>query len=187
MKGKTKAIVFLDRDGTINEEVGYLADPNHLRLLPGAAEGIRLLNQARIAVVVVTNQSGLARGFFDQKTLSLIHEKLKDLLAREGAWLDGLYYCPHHPKEGCLCRKPKPGLVYQAAQDLGLDLSRTFVVGDREGDLLLARNIGGEGILVRTGYGQREYERLRKEGRQGFVFADDLLAAAQIILKKLGL
>lgn len=176
-------VVFLDRDGTINEEVGYLNDPARLRLLPGAAEGIRLLNQAGLKVVVVTNQSGIARGYFTAATVEAIHQELVRQLAVHGARIDAFYYCPHHPKEGCLCRKPRPALVTKAARDLSLDLSRAYVVGDRDLDLRLAQNIGAKGILVLTGYGREEATRLSHLGLTPAFIAKDLLEAARFIVE----
>jgi len=183
-----KPVIFLDRDGTINEEVGYLRDPGELRLLPRVPEGLRLLKEAGFALVVVTNQSGVARGYFDQKTLAMVHERLQELLQVHGVELDGIYYCPHHPDEGCSCRKPRTGLVERAARELDLDLSQAFVVGDRDVDVALAKNLGAKGILVLTGYGRRDLERLlQREGKlQACVtpdlVAEDLLQAAEKIL-----
>ncbi len=178
-----KPVVILDRDGTINEEVGYLNHLSRFKLLSGAAQGIRLLKEAGFAVVVITNQSGIARGFFPASLVEEIHALMTKQLAQEGAILDGIYYCPHHPSEGCLCRKPKPGLVEQAAKELKLDLSRAYVVGDRFTDLLLAQNIGAKGVLVLTGYGRGELAYyLPKIGLKPDLVAEDLLEAAQKII-----
>lgn len=178
-----RPVVFLDRDGTINEEVGYLNHLSRFRLIPRAAEGIRLLKEAGFAVVVVTNQSGIARGFFPASLVEEVHALMREKLAEEGAHLDGIYFCPHHPEEGCPCRKPKPGLVEQAARDLDLDLNRAFVVGDRYTDLLLARNIGARGVLVLTGYGRGELTYyLPKLGLKPDLVAEDLFEAARKIL-----
>lgn len=148
MKGKRPA-VFLDRDGTIVRDAGYLRSPEGLLLLPGAAAAIRSLRDGGFAVVVTTNQSGIARGFFDEKTLSRIHARLQELLAAEGAGLDGIFFCPHHPEEGhppyrrdCDCRKPKPGLLLRAASVLNLDLARSYAVGDGTRDLEAALAAG---------------------------------------------
>ncbi len=178
-----RPVVFLDRDGTINEEVGYLNHLSRFRLLPRAAEGIRLLKEAGFAVVVITNQSGIARGFFPKTLVEEVHALMQELLAREGAILDGIYYCPHHPEEGCYCRKPRPGLVERAAQELGLDLSRAYVVGDRFTDLQLAKNIKAKGVLVLTGYGRGEHlYYLPRLGLKPDLVAEDLFEAAQKII-----
>ncbi len=178
-----RPVVFVDRDGTINEEVGYLNHLSRFRLLPRAAEGIRLLKEAGFAVVVITNQSGIARGFFPKTLVEEVHALMQELLAREGATLDGIYYCPHHPDEGCYCRKPRPGLVERAAQELGLDLCRAYVVGDRFTDLQLAKNINAKGVLVLTGYGRGEHlYYLPRLGLKPDLVAEDLFEAAQKII-----
>lgn len=140
-----KPAVFLDRDGTINEQMGYLNHLSRFIILPGAAEGIRLLNEQHIPVFVVTNQSGLARGYFPPELLDEIHAKMNDLLTAKGARVDGIYICPHHPEAkeekyrlACNCRKPKPGLFLQAAAEHNIDLSASFVIGDRWSDLKAA-------------------------------------------------
>ncbi|WP_022853981.1 D-glycero-beta-D-manno-heptose 1,7-bisphosphate 7-phosphatase [Thermodesulfatator atlanticus] len=176
--------VFLDRDGTINEEVNYLSSPEEFKLIPGAGEAIRLFNQAGFAVVVITNQSGLARGYFTEETLQKIHQKMCKDLAAHGARIDAIYYCPHHPDDHCSCRKPKTGLVERAAKELGLDLKKSYVIGDRYLDLLLARNIGAKGVLVLTGYGREELEKKLPEiGLEPDIIARDLLDAAKRILQ----
>ena len=151
--------VFLDRDGTINEEMGYINHLSRFRLLPEAAPAIRRLNEAGLPVVVVTNQSGVARGYFPSSFVDEVLRHLKDLLAQSGARVDAIYTCQHAPDAGCSCRKPKPGLLMQAARDLNLDLSRSYLVGDRYADIETAANAGVRGILVLTGYGLGEYEQ----------------------------
>ena len=153
--------VFLDRDGTLIEEVGYLDTVDRLSVFPFSVDAVRLLNRARLAVVVVTNQSGVARGYFDEALVAATHRHLAALLARGGAHIDGFYYCPHHPEArvaayrvDCDCRKPRPGLLHRAARELDVDLSRSFVVGDRAHDIATGVNAGARGILVRTGYGR---------------------------------
>jgi D-glycero-D-manno-heptose 1,7-bisphosphate phosphatase len=153
--------VFLDRDGTINEEMGYINHLSRFRLLPGVAAALRRLNAAGVKVVVVTNQSGAARGYFPLSLVAEIHTYLQQLLATEGAHLDGIYTCLHAPQDGCSCRKPQPHLLEQAARDLDLDLKRSYLVGDRYKDVETAANAGAKGILVLTGYGRGEYEYLR--------------------------
>jgi len=151
--------VFLDRDGTVNEEVGYLKDLALLRLIPGAAAAIRRLNEAGLKVVLITNQSGVARGYFPESFVHKAHELLEEMLRKEGARLDGIYYCPHHPSAGgssytmpCDCRKPGTGLIDRAARDLSLDVKRSFMVGDKWSDIEMAHRAGTRAILVRTGF-----------------------------------
>ena len=172
--------VFIDRDGTLTEEVGYVNHPSRLRLLPRSAEAIRRLNEAGVAAVVVTNQAGIARGYFSEEVMNAVHEQLVGQLKDADAHLDGLYVCPHHPTEGlppfradCDCRKPKPGLLLRAAHDLDLDLSGSSMVGDKASDLLVARPVGARAILVLTGYGLGEWEYRRAH----FPLAPDHVAA----------
>lgn len=153
--------VFLDRDGTINEQMGYINHLSRFHLLPGVAQAIRALNEQGLPVVVVTNQSGLARGYFPESLLDEVHREMHRLLALEHARIDGLYICPHHPEAKeerfrleCQCRKPKTGLLEQAAAEMGLDLRRSFVVGDRWSDLRCGAAAGATTILVLTGYGR---------------------------------
>ncbi len=156
-----RSAVFLDRDGTVNVEVHYLSQPEQLELLPTVAETIAMLNSRGIAVVVVTNQAGIARGYFPEHRLLAVHQQLHRLLAEQNAILDGVYYCPHHPTAGlgayrvtCECRKPMPGMLTRAASELGLDLARSLMIGDRDSDLQAGANAGCLTALVRTGYGQ---------------------------------
>jgi D-glycero-D-manno-heptose 1,7-bisphosphate phosphatase len=172
--------VFIDRDGTLTEEVGYVNHPSRLRLLPRSAAAVRRLNEAGIAAVVATNQAGVARGYFSEDVMNAVHEQLVAQLKDAGAHLDGLYVCPHHPTEGvppfradCDCRKPKPGLLLRAAHDLDLDLSDSSMVGDKASDLLVAPPVGARAILVLTGYGLGEWEYRRAD----FPLAPDHVAA----------
>ena len=153
--------VFLDRDGTINEQMGYINHITRFQLLPGVGAAIRSLNQAGLPVAVVTNQSGLARGYFPESLLDEVHDTMRRQLALEGARIDGLYICPHHPEAkeerfrlACNCRKPKTGLLEQAAAELGLDLARSYMVGDRWSDLRCGAAVGATTVLVLTGYGR---------------------------------
>jgi len=178
--------VFLDRDGTINEEMGYINHPSRLVLLPQAAAGIRLLNEAGVKVVVVTNQSGAARGYFPPALVSEINQLLTGLLAKEGARLDAIYACLHGPDEGCACRKPQPGLLLQAARELDLDLKRAYLAGDRYVDVDTAARAGIKGILVLTGYGRGEYEhRSGTRSAAPVLVAANLLEAAEWIVAEL--
>jgi D-glycero-D-manno-heptose 1,7-bisphosphate phosphatase len=185
--------VFIDRDGTLTEEVGYVNHPSRLRLLPRSAAAVRRLNAAGVAVVVVTNQAGIARGYFSPDVLAAVNDALVGKLKDEGAHLDGVYVCPHHPTEGeppyrmaCECRKPKPGLLLRATADLGLDLTRSTLVGDKGSDLVAARAVGARAVLVLTGYGLGEWEyRRRALPVQPDHVADDLSAAADWVIEGL--
>ena len=175
--------VFLDRDDTLIRDTGYLSDPEGIELLPGAAEGLRALNLAGIPAIVVTNQSGIARGLFDEKTLHVIHARLLKMLKSEGARIDALYYCPHHPdgiiehyRMACSCRKPEPGMLYQAAQDFGLDLASCSLVGDKAEDIEVIHRVKGAGILIRT----ERHVVLKEEPEY---IAADLLDAVHWILE----
>jgi D-glycero-D-manno-heptose 1,7-bisphosphate phosphatase len=175
--------VFLDRDGTVNEEMGYINHLSRFALLPGTAAAVRRLNEAGLKVVVVTNQSGAARGYFPLSLVEEVHAYLRDLLAQEGAHLDAIYTCLHGPQDGCGCRKPQPGLILQAAAELNLDLGRSYLVGDRYKDLQTGAKAGVKGILVLTGYGRGEYEHFGRtwEAQPAYIAADLLDAAAWII------
>lgn len=162
-----KAAVFFDRDGTLIREREYLSDPEGVELLPGAAAAVRIARRAGFAPILATNQSGVGRGLFSEDAVGAVHARLAELLAAEGARLDAVYVCPHAPEAGCDCRKPAPGLLARAAAERGLDLRRSFVVGDKEADLALARAAGATGLLVRTGYGRAEEPRLLASGLAG--------------------
>ena len=164
MSGARRA-VFIDRDGTISEEVGYVNHVSRYRVFPFAARAVRALNEAGLLAVLVTNQAGVARGYFKEELIGEVHGLLAAELGRGGARLDAVYYCPHHPSVGeppyrfdCDCRKPRPGLLLRAARELDLDLSRCWMVGDRYSDTELARNAGARSALVLTGYGRGELE-----------------------------
>ena len=148
-----RRFVLLDRDGTVIVERNYLADAALVELLPGAAEGLRRLAAIGLGLVVVTNQSGIGRGYFDWATLDAIHARMQALLGAEGVRLDGIYVCPHTPNDSCECRKPRRGLVDQAAARLGFDPAESVVIGDKESDIALGSRIGARTILLRTGYG----------------------------------
>ena len=164
MSGARRA-VFMDRDGTISEEVGYVNHPSRYKVFPFAAEAVRALNEAGWLAVLVTNQAGVARGYFKEELVGEVHKVLVSELERDGALLDAIYYCPHHPTVGeppyrfdCDCRKPRPGLLLRAARELDLDLSRSWMVGDRYSDTELARRAGARSAFVLTGYGRGELE-----------------------------
>jgi D-glycero-D-manno-heptose 1,7-bisphosphate phosphatase len=171
--------ILLDRDGTVIEDRNYLADPDGVVLLPGAAAGLRKLTQAGCRLAILTNQSGIGRGLFNVETMHRVHARLADLLARQGIPLDGVFFCPHSPEERCLCRKPLPGLFEQAALSLGVRPERACVVGDKEADVDLGRTVGARTILVRTGHGREEEARAAPKAD---AVADDLETAADWIL-----
>jgi len=182
--------VFVDRDGTINEQMGYINHLSRFHMLPRSAAAIRLLNDNQVPVVIITNQSGLARGYFPEELLAAVHEKMKQMLAEEGAHVDGIYVCPHHPEAkqeqyrvNCQCRKPKTGLLTKAAAELGIDLARSYVVGDRWSDLKTAASCKATGVLVLTGYGRGDYEFIGPtQAIKPHYVAEDLFAAVQWIL-----
>lgn len=160
--------VFMDRDGCLIEEMGYLNHPSRVRILPRTAAAVSRLNAAGVPALMATNQAGIARGYFSAETLAEINAEVVRQLELEGARLDGLYVCTHHPSAGrppyrlvCACRKPKPGLLHRAARELGLDLSRSVMVGDKPSDVEAGQAAGGTGVLVLTGYGRGEWEYLR--------------------------
>lgn len=178
--------VFLDRDGTINEEMGYLNHLSRLVLLPRTGQAIKRLNEAGLKVVVITNQSGAARGYFPPSLVGEVHEHLKNLLTLEDARLDAIYTCLHGPEAGCACRKPRPGLLHQAARELDIDLARSYLVGDRYKDLETGARAGVKGVLVLTGYGRGEYEHFAPSWKiRPAHVAADLLEAAEWIIKDL--
>ena len=183
--------VFIDRDGTATEEVGYLNNIDRLKLIKGTSNALRLLNKKGLKAVVITNQAGVARGYFPEELIHKANERLKKLLSKSGAYLDGIYYCPHHPegkneryRKNCNCRKPNPGMIEMASDELNIDISRSYVVGDKLSDVSLAHNVGAKGILVLTGYGKGELEYLSSEFKQKPDYvADDLNTAVKWILK----
>jgi D-glycero-D-manno-heptose 1,7-bisphosphate phosphatase len=155
-----KPAIFMDRDGTLSHEVGYVNHLSRFRLLPWSVDAVRLVNKSGFLAVVVTNQAGVARGYFPESLIHEVHASLQASLAAGGARLDGLYFCAHHPtlgeppyRQDCECRKPRPGMLRRAQAELGIDLARSWVVGDRMGDLELAWSVGARGALVKTGYG----------------------------------
>ena len=184
--------VFLDRDGTINEEVGYVNHIERFHLLPRVGQAIRLLNQHGWKAVVITNQSGVARGYFPESLIHEIHKKMEGLLKKEGAHLDGIYYCPHHPDIGvppyrqkCRCRKPATGLIEEAVKKLDLDASASYTIGDRGMDIEFAHQVGAKAILVLTGYGKGEWEYFRDRWKvKPDYVAEDLFGAVQWILRQ---
>lgn len=170
----------LDRDGTINEERHYLSNPDDVVLLPGAVEGLLLMQDLGIGIIIITNQSGLGRGYFSASRLEAVHERLFALLKENGVSINGIYLCPHHPNENCRCRKPKPGLLERAAEDFEFNPKNAFVIGDSVCDIELGKQVGAHTILVRTGYGAA----VEKEGRVVPDFVEDNLLQAAITIER---
>ena len=177
--------VFLDRDGTVNTEVDYLSSVKDLRLIRNTAKAIRFLNQNKIKVIIVTNQSGISRGLFSIDDLDNVHDELKRRLRRKGAYIDAIYYCPHHPDDECSCRKPKSGMFKLAAKDFDLKLNKCYVIGDKLTDIKSAHNISARGILVRTGYGKSEQNKLKEADVMPEHIAENLYEAVKWITKNI--
>ena len=184
-----KAAVFLDRDGTMNVDVGYLDRVERFALFPWTLDAVRLLRNSGYYVVIVTNQSGVARGMVAEMFIEEIHQLMQDDLAMVGSQLDGLYYCPHESdalvreyRMECDCQKPKSGLIDRAVADLDIDVSRSFVVGDKWSDIGLAQNVGARGVLVRTGYGWSQ-EQHPVEGVVPEAVVDTLMDAVGWIIR----
>ncbi len=183
---KKYAAVFLDRDGTINEEVGYMDSLEKLKIIPEAFEAIRLINQNGMKAVVITNQSGVARGLFSEEFVQTVHAIIQEQLKARKAFIEAFYHCPHHPTEGqgvylqaCNCRKPAPGLLFKAADEMEIDLGRSYMIGDMPKDIDAAKRAGAKGILVRTGYGQEH----RAFDVEPDYIAGNILEAVRWILK----
>jgi D-glycero-D-manno-heptose 1,7-bisphosphate phosphatase len=184
--------VFMDRDGCLTEEVGYVNHPARIRLLPRTAEAVRRLNEAGVPAVMVTNQTGIARGYFSEETLHATNARMQGELAAAGARLDGAYVCMHHPSEGqppyradCDCRKPRPGLLHRAAAELDLDLTASVMVGDKFSDVAAGHAVGAVGVLVLTGYGRGEWEYHRRgQPVKPDHVAEDLLDAVEWALAR---
>jgi len=182
--------VFIDRDGTISEEVGYVNHPSRFRLFPYSAEAIRILNDAGWLAILITNQAGVARGYFSEDVIHKVHDQLTRDLQNESARLDAIYYCAHHPSVGeppyrsdCDCRKPKPGLIQQAAKEVEIDLAASWMAGDRYSDVELARNAGLRSAFVLSGYGRGEWEyQSQAWAHQPDLVCENLLEAVKSIV-----
>jgi D-glycero-D-manno-heptose 1,7-bisphosphate phosphatase len=182
--------IFIDRDGTLNEEVGYITEVTQFRLYNFASEAVRLINDAGLRAIVLTNQSGIARGLFDEQFLLRLHRRMEESLKLGGARLDAIYYCPHHPELGeppyrqdCECRKPKPGLIERAMKDFHLNLRRSFVIGDRYRDVEMGCRAGTRCVMVMTGHGREEFRSQRASWKvQPEHIAENMLEAVRWIL-----
>jgi D-glycero-D-manno-heptose 1,7-bisphosphate phosphatase len=186
---QSRRAIFIDRDGTLNEDIGYVSSPNQLMLYPWAAEAVRLINNSGRKAIVITNQSGIARGMYTEDALARIHSRMIKELAREGARIDAVYYCPHHPAVGeppyrcaCECRKPRTGMLDDASREHNIDLTRSFVIGDKASDMELAENAGARGALVRTGYGSETLAHPDRWPCAPAIIAENLLEAVKQIL-----
>lgn len=188
-----KSAVFIDRDGTLIADAEYLCDPDKLELFEESAASLKKLNDANILAILVTNQSGVARGYFDENTVNLLNQKLSDELKKQNASLDAVYYCPHHKngavekyKKECDCRKPKTGLIKQAINDFKeIDLKKSYVIGDKASDIELAKNAGCKSILVKTGYGKQVLEGSYQKYIDPDFIAENMKDAVEWILEDL--
>jgi D-glycero-D-manno-heptose 1,7-bisphosphate phosphatase len=184
--------VFMDRDGTISEEVGYVNHPSRYRVFPFSAEAVRMLNELGWLAILVTNQAGVARGYFTEDLIGEVHSLLKEELEEGGARLDAIYYCAHHPSVGkppfrldCDCRKPRPGLIRRAAEEFDIDLAKSWMIGDRYSDIVLAHNAGVRSGYVLTGYGRGEWEYQRAIWKhEPELVAENLLEAVRKIVNE---
>ena len=179
---RSRPAVFLDRDGTVSEEVGYMQSLSMYSVFPWTSRAIRRINDIGWAAVLVTNQSGVGRGLFDNGLVEQVHGLLRGEIAREGARLDGIYYCPHLPDDGCECRKPRPGMLQRASQEMKLDLGRSFVIGDRYSDIRTGVAVGARTILVLSGAGTEQHERYRGDEIQPDYVVPTLDHAVELIL-----
>lgn len=184
--------VFLDRDGTINEDVGHITDPGMFKLIPGAVDGMNRLRAAGYILPLITNQAGVGRGLMTEPQLNRVLDAFQDLLKTSGTSVDGVYYCPHHPEEAigtykqmCDCRKPAPGMLLRAAEDLNIDVSQSYMIGDHWSDVEAAIAAGCRSILLRTGHGPQEIAKLTDADLERAAYvADDLADAVEWILEK---
>jgi D-glycero-D-manno-heptose 1,7-bisphosphate phosphatase len=187
-----KRAVFIDRDGTISEEVGYINHPDRFRMFSYSAPAIKMLNDNGWLAIVVTNQAGVARGYFSENLITEVHRRMSQDLKQQNARLDAIFYCAHHPTVGdppyrveCNCRKPKPGLVHRAATELDVDLDQSWMIGDRYSDIELARNAGLRSAFVLSGYGRGEWEHQRMSWKhEPDLVAENLLEAVEAIVSK---
>lgn len=183
--------IFLDRDGTINEEMGYINHISRFKIFPFTFDAIKLLKECGYKIIVITNQAGLARGYFSEEVLQSVHDKLMDEAQKTGAGIDKIYYCPHLPgaavkkyDRDCSCRKPKTGMLEKARDELNIDLSRSVMIGDRYKDMQFGWKVGLKTVLVLSGYGKGEYTHQREQWeREPDMVAENLLEAAQEICK----
>jgi D-glycero-D-manno-heptose 1,7-bisphosphate phosphatase len=172
----------MDRDGTVSEEIGYMYHTHLYKPFPWTGPAIRKINESGMKAILITNQSGVERGYFPESQVHEVHDILRAELARHNAVLDAVYFCPHHPDSGCDCRKPRPGMLLQAQQQLGIDLSQSYMIGDRYLDVDVAYAAGSRSVLVMTGNGRAEYEKYRDLPNQPHLLAENLLEAVEAII-----
>lgn len=192
-KSELKPAVFMDRDGTMTVEGGYINHPSRLHLIETTADAVRLCNENNLLAIVATNQAGVARGYFTEDLIHVVHGRLKDMLAEKNAVLDAIYYCPHHPREGkppyraeCDCRKPGPGMIEQGCRELPVDKARSYMVGDKISDSEFGHRLGLRTVMVLTGYGRGEYEYQRQDWKDTPDYiAENLKDAVEWIIKDL--
>ena len=172
----------MDRDGTVSEEVGYIYHAGLYKVYSWTGPAIRKINEHGMKAVLITNQSGVGRGYFNEAAVDEVHRILQIDLARHNAKLDAIYVCTHHPEAGCDCRKPNPGMLLQAQRELNVDLTQSFVIGDKYLDIETAHNVGAKGILVLTGYGREEREKRKTDAHQPDFVAENLMEAVDAVL-----
>ena len=180
--------VFLDRDGTLNEDPGYLGDPNHLKLFPHTGEALSILkNELDFKLIVISNQSGIARGLISREMVDSVNSKINEILKADDVAIDSFYYCPSHPdfntKDECRCRKPSPEMVFKAAEDLKIDLTKSYFVGDSVTDIECGINAGLKTILVKTGYGEESFSILQKQNKFPTFVAQNIIEVCSFIKK----
>ena len=181
MKRMHKAI-FMDRDGTVSEEIGYMYHTDLYKPFPWTSRAIRKINESGMKAILITNQSGVERGYFPESQVHEVHDILRAELARHNAKLDAIYFCPHHPDTGCACRKPRPGMLLRAHQELDIDLAQSYMVGDRYLDVDTANAAKVRSVLVMTGNGRSEYEKYKDHPQQPDFVAENLLDAVESII-----
>ena len=186
-----KRAVFLDRDGTINRDVGYPNSYDMVEIYPYSYAAIRKINEAGFLSVIVTNQSGIGRGFIEEKNLRDIHRKLRRDFAKQRAVIDGIYYCPHYEHSdipeyriGCSCRKPNPGMAQQAVRDFHIDTAKSYMIGDKAEDIIFGKNIHATSILLLTGFGKKSIPKLKQKGIDPAHVAETLKEAVEWILQR---
>jgi D-glycero-D-manno-heptose 1,7-bisphosphate phosphatase len=182
-KPTPRRAVFIDRDGTIVEEIHYLHRPEDVRVVKGVPAALKKLNRAGFLIFIITNQAGIGRGYYTEADMQRVHRHLLGVIGKDGATVDGVYFCPHHPDDHCNCRKPSPKFLFDAAAQFDIRLARSFMVGDRMADLEAGRRAGARTILVRTGYGEEELKRAGDTLSADHV-ANDLPVAINWILKQ---
>ncbi len=173
------SVVFLDRDGTIIEEKDFINSPDEIEFIPGSIEGIRTIRKLGYKIIVISNQSGIGRGILTEKMVKEINDSFIQQLRERDAPIDALYFCPHHPDDDCNCRKPKAGMISRAVAEHKLELEKAVIIGDKLSDIEMGKRIGAKSILVLTGYGRREREKLPDTTVNPDFIADDLLGAAK--------